>query len=281
MLNLAVRRHRPAALAIYVALSVLALLFIAPIVWMLLASFKTTAQVVAVPVQWWTWPPTFANYPDVFAQEPLARYFANSFFLAVVNVLGVLFSGCLVAYSFSRLRWPGRNLLFAVMLSTVLLPGSVTLIPVYLIWRTLRMTNTYWPLTLPSFFGSPFFIFLLRQFFLSIPQELSDAARVDGANELRIMLRIVAPLAVPALAAISVFTFIGTWEDFLNPLIYLDDPNLLTMALGLQRFLGAHTQEWSTLMAGVVIFVAPILVVFVLAQRLILEGITFTGVTGT
>ena len=167
------------------------------------------------------------------------------------------------------------------MLSTVLLPGSVTLIPVYLIWRTLHLTNTYWPLTVPSFFGPPFFIFLLRQFFLSIPQELSDTVRVDGANELRIMTRIVAPLSVPALAAIAVFTFINTWEDFLNPLIYLDDPNLLTMALGLQRFLGAHVQEWGALMAGVVVFVLPTLLVFALAQRLILEGITFTGVTGT
>jgi ABC-type glycerol-3-phosphate transport system permease component len=236
---------------------------------------------VAIPVQWWSWPPTLRNYPDVFAEEPLLRYFANSLFLAVVNVVGVLFSSSLVAYSFSRLRWPGRNFLFAVMLSTVLLPGSVTLIPVYLIWHALRLTNTYWPLTLPSFFGSPFYIFLLRQFFLSIPQELSDAARVDGANELRIMTRIVAPLAVPALAAISVFTFISTWEDFLGPLIYLDDPDLLTMALGLQRFLGSHAQEWGALMAGVVIFVLPILLVFVVAQRLILEGITFTGLTGT
>jgi multiple sugar transport system permease protein len=163
------------------------------------------------------------------------------------------------------------------MLATVLLPSTVTLIPVYLIWRNLHLTNTYWPLIVPSFFGSPFYIFLLRQFFLGIPQDYADAARIDGANEGRIMLSIVLPLAVPALTAISVFTFINTWEDFLNPLIYLDDPNLLTMALALQQFVGTHVQDWGPLMAGVVIFILPILLIFVFAQRLILEGVTFSG----
>ena len=192
-------------------------------------------------------------------------------------MVGVLFSSTLVAYSFARLRWPGRDILFAVMLATVLLPSTVTLIPVFLIWRNLHLTNTYWPLIVPSFFGSPFYIFLLRQFFMGIPQDYADAARIDGANEWRIMRSIVLPLAVPALTAISVFTFISTWEDFLNPLIYIDDPNRLTMALALTQFVGSHVQDWGPLMAGVVIFILPILVIFALAQRLILEGVTFTG----
>jgi ABC-type glycerol-3-phosphate transport system permease component len=256
---------------------VLTILFITPIVWMFVASFQTTAQIVAVPVRWITWPPTFANYPSAVSDVPLAMYFGNSLLLAVANVIGVLFSSTLVAYSFARLRWPGRDILFAVMLATVLLPSTVTLIPVFLIWRDLHLTNTYWPLIVPSFFGSPFYIFLLRQFFMGIPQDYADAARIDGANEWRIMRSIVLPLAVPALTAISVFTFISTWEDFLNPLIYIDDPNRLTMALALTQFVGSHVQDWGPLMAGVVIFILPILVIFALAQRLILEGVTFTG----
>jgi multiple sugar transport system permease protein len=192
-------------------------------------------------------------------------------------VIGVLFSSSLVAYSFSRLRWPGRDIVFGVMVATVLLPSTVTLIPVYLIWRNLHLINTYWPLIVPSFFGNPFYIFLLRQFMLGIPQEYADAARIDGASEARIMTSIVLPLAIPALAAISVFTFINTWEDFFLPLIYLDDPNRLTMALALQQFVGSHVQDWGPLMAGVVIFILPILFLFVVAQRFILEGVTFSG----
>jgi multiple sugar transport system permease protein len=192
-------------------------------------------------------------------------------------VIGVLFSSSLVAYSFSRLRWPGRDIVFGVMVATVLLPSTVTLIPVYLIWRNLHLINTYWPLIVPSFFGNPFYIFLLRQFMLGIPQEYADAARIDGASEARIMTSVVLPLAIPALAAISVFTFINTWEDFFLPLIYLDDPNRLTMALALQQFVGSHVQDWGPLMAGVVIFILPILFLFVVAQRFILEGVTFSG----
>ena len=193
----------------YTLLVLVTLLFVLPIIYMILASFQTTSQIVQVPVRWVNWPPTFGNYPDVFDSVPMARYFANSLILATSNVVGVLFSCTLVAYSFSRLRWPGRDLLFAVMLATVLLPSTVTLIPVYLIWRNLHLTDTYWPLIAPSFFGSPFYIFLLRQFFLAIPQDYADAARIDGAGEGRIMLSIVLPLAVPALTAIAVF-----WTDY-------------------------------------------------------------------
>jgi ABC-type glycerol-3-phosphate transport system permease component len=270
-------RARVHAVGLYVALALITVLFITPTVWMIVASVQTTAQIAAVPVRWINWPPTFSNYVDAVTEVPLVTYFGNSLFLAVGNVTGVLFSSTLVAYSFARLRWPGRDVLFAVMLATVLLPSTVTLIPVFLIWRNLHLTNTYWPLIVPSFFGSPFYIFLLRQFFLGIPQDYADAARIDGAGEWRIMRSIVLPLAVPALTAISVFTFISTWEDFLNPLIYLDDPNRLTMALALQQFVGTHTQDWGPLMAGVVIFILPILAIFAVAQRLILEGVTFTG----
>jgi multiple sugar transport system permease protein len=261
-------------------LLIVTVLFIAPIVWMISASFQTTAEIVAVPVRWINWPPTFQNYVDAVTAVPLVTYFGNSLLLAVANVVGVLFSSTLVAYSFARLRWPGRDLVFGIMLATVLLPSTVTLIPVFLIWRHLHLTNTYWPLIAPSFFGSPFYIFLLRQFFLAIPLDYADAARIDGAGEVRIMLSIIIPLAIPALTAIAVFTFISTWEDFLSPLIYLDDPNRLTMALALQQFVGTHTQDWGPLMAGVVIFILPILVVFALAQQLILEGVTFTGSVG-
>jgi multiple sugar transport system permease protein len=163
------------------------------------------------------------------------------------------------------------------MVATVLLPSTVTLIPVYLIWRNLHLINTYWPLIVPSFFGNPFYIFLLRQLMLGIPQEYADAARIDGAAEARIMTSVVLPLAIPALAAISVFTFINIWEEFFLPLIYLDDPNRLTMALALQQFVGSHVQDWGPLMAGVVIFILPILFLFVVAQRFILEGVTFSG----
>jgi multiple sugar transport system permease protein len=271
------RRRDLSALAIYAALIVLTVMFTAPIIWMVLASFQTTAQIVQVPAKWISWPPTFENYPSVATAVPLLRYIGNSLFLSVSNVVGVLFSSSLVAYSFARLRWPGRDILFGVMMATVLLPSTVTLIPIYLIWRHLHLTNTYWPLIVPSFFGNPFYIFLLRQFLLGIPQEYADAARIDGASEGRIMTAVVLPLAVPALAAIAVFTFINTWEEFFLPLIYLDDPNRLTMALALQQFVGSHVQDWGPLMAGVVIFILPILFLFIVAQRFILEGVTFSG----
>jgi ABC-type glycerol-3-phosphate transport system permease component len=271
------RRRGLYAVTIYTVLIILTIIFTAPIIWMVLASFQTTGQIVQVPAHWIVWPPTFENYPSVATAVPLLRYVGNSLFLSVSNVIGVLFSSSLVAYSFSRLRWPGRDIVFGVMVATVLLPSTVTLIPVYLIWRNLHLINTYWPLIVPSFFGNPFYIFLLRQFMLGIPQEYADAARIDGASEARIMTSIVLPLAIPALAAISVFTFINTWEDFFLPLIYLDDPNRLTMALALQQFVGSHVQDWGPLMAGVVIFILPILFLFVVAQRFILEGVTFSG----
>lgn len=271
------RRRSLYAAVIYVVLSILTIIFTAPIIWMVLASFQTTGQIVQVPAHWIVWPPTGENYPSVVSAVPLFQYVGNSLFLSISNVIGVLFSSSLVAYSFSRLRWPGRDIVFGVMVATILLPSTVTLIPVYLIWRHLHLINTYWPLVVPSFFGNPFYIFLLRQFMLGIPQDYADAARIDGASEARIMTSVVLPLAIPALAAIAVFTFINTWEDFFQPLIYLDDPNRLTMALALQQFVGSHVQDWGPLMAGVVIFILPLLVLFIVAQRFILEGVTFSG----
>lgn len=208
-------------------------------------------------------------------------YLKNSLIFAFWAIVGTLVSCTPVAYGFSRIRWPGREIVFLLVLSTMMLPYQVTMIPLYLFFtETMKWGDTLLPIVVPTFFANPFDIFLLRQFFRGIPEELADAARVDGASEFLIFLRIILPLSKPILAAITVFTFLWAWNDFLGPLLYLNNPENFTLALGLQDFQGQRNTEWNQLMAASVVFTVPIIIAFFFAQRTFVEGIKLTGTKG-
>ncbi len=206
-------------------------------------------------------------------------YTKNSLIIVFFSIIGTLFSCTLPAYAFARIHWPGREIVFILVLSTMMLPFQVTMIPLYLLFTSyLHWGDTFLPLIVPAFFGNPFLIFLLRQFFRTIPEEMCDAARVDGASEWQIFTTIVLPLSKPVLATVIVFTFLGTWNDFLGPLLYLNSATHFTMALGLQDFQGQHTVAWNLLMAASVVFTVPIIIAFFFAQKTFLQGVKLTGV---
>jgi multiple sugar transport system permease protein len=204
-------------------------------------------------------------------------YIRNSLTIAVFSIIGTLISCTTAAYGFSRVHWPGRDKVFLIVLATLMLPFQVLMIPLYVMFSKIGWTNTFLPLIVPTFFGNAFMIFLLRQFFLTIPEEMCDAARVDGATEWQIFLRLVLPLSKPVLASVVVFTFLWAWNDFMAPLLYLTDPKLFTLAIGLQDFQGRHNVSWNLLMAASVMFTLPIIVAFFFAQRTFIQGVKLTG----
>ena len=256
-------------------------MFALPLVWMLLTSFKSAQQALTFPVVWWPHPFLWKNYPDVFTSLPFYRFFLNTFVYAGVTIVGVCISSSLVAYGFSRLRWRGRNALFYTMLMTLLLPFVCTLIPLFILYKHLGWIDSYLPLEVPTFFGSSVFsTFLLRQFFMTIPTSLSDAARVDGANEFYIYARIILPLAKPAMAAVILFQFIYCWNDFLGPLVYINTETKYPLSLGLNLILGDYTTNWSWVMAGAAAATLPIVILFFLTQRTFIQGIALTGTKG-
>lgn len=224
--------------------------------------------------------PQWHNYPDALTSFPFVRYTLNTLIICVLTMIGTLISAALPAYGFARLRWKGRDVMFVVLLATIMLPPQVTMLPVFLIFRALGWTGTMLPLVVPAFFGSAFYIFLLRQFFLTVPQELSDAARIDGCSELGILWRILTPIARPALATVALLSFTSAWMDFSGPLIYLHDENTYTLAIGLLAFLGRHNGEWNLLMAASMVMTVPMLVLFFFAQRTYIQGIALTGLKG-
>lgn len=259
-------------------LILLAVGFALPLVWMLFSSFKPPGQLESEmwPSEWHA-----ENYAQALSAGNFGRYLANSIVLCVLNVLGTLLSCSVVAYGFARLRWPGRDLLFFVLIATMLLPFHVTMLPRFQLFAALGMYNTYWPLVLPSWLaGEAFYVFLLRQFFLTIPEELSEAARLDGAGEWTIFSRIIIPLAWPALATVALFQFLHTWNEFAGPLLYLNDPHKFPLAYALQQFVSAYNTEFGPLMAAAVMFTAPVIVLFFLAQKTFIRGIATTGLKG-
>ena len=266
--------------AAYAALIFLAALFLAPFLWMLSTSLKLESKVFSEHVQWIPVPVVWRNYRTALEAFPFLLYLRNTLQVCVFVTIGTIFSATLPAYGFSRIRWKGRDTLFFILLMTIMLPGQVTMLPVFLIFRWLGWTGTFLPLIVPAFLGSAFSIFLLRQFFLTIPQELSDAARIDGCSELGILARVIVPLARPAIATVALFAFTYAWMDFINPLIYLHDEQQYTLALGLQSFLGRHQSEWTLLMATATVMTLPMLALFFLAQRTFIRGIALTGMKG-
>jgi ABC-type glycerol-3-phosphate transport system permease component len=269
--------HRAMVYALLIGLSVL---FIFPFLWMVSTSLKPQDEV-------FSYPPTFIptsfqweNYPDGWTILPFNTFLRNSLIVTSANVIGNLISCALVAYGFARLRAPGKNLLFILLLATIMIPREVTIVPRFILFSEVGLVNTLWPLILPAWFGYPFFIFLLRQFFMTIPRDLDDAARIDGAGHLRILVDVILPLSKPALGTVAIFAFIGNWTNVLDPLIYIRSQDLFTLALGLNLFRGPAFTQFNWLMAVSIITLLPVLVIFFVTQRTFVRGVTLTGMGG-
>lgn len=261
-------------------LIVLGLVFFLPFYWMVSGSLKTAEDLNAIPIVWFPDTLTLENYISAWTTFPFFRYAFNTFVIGVASMVGAALSSSFVAYGLSRIEWRWRTPLFVIILSTMMIPFYVTMVPLFTLFRAMGWVNTFLPLILPHCLGVPFFIFLLRQFFMTIPRELSESARLDGANELRIYWQIILPLAKPALAAVMLFQFLMSWNDLLGPLIYLNDADLYTLPLGLTFFRLEYSTYFGPLMAASTLVVLPVIVIFFFAQRMFIQGITLTGVKG-
>jgi multiple sugar transport system permease protein len=266
----------------YLVLSAVAVIFLIPFYWLVITSLKPMNQVFTDPPTWVPDPILWSNYSDALTSPafPFFRLLKNTLFYTVLSTTGVVVSCTFIAYGFARLDFWGKDFLFGVTLSTMMLPSIVTLIPTYVLFRWFGWTGSYAPLIVPYFFGSAFNIFLLRQFFITLPWELTDAARVDGASEFYIFSRIMLPLVKPAILVVAVFHFMWTWNDLMGPLIYLEDSTQYPLILGLSAFQTRFGVEWNLMMAASMSVVFPLLVLFFLAQRYFIEGVVLTGLKG-
>ena len=273
------RRRFLHAVADHSLLIAAAALFLAPVVFILLTALMTNEQ--ALSARLWPDPFQWSNFTEVFHQAPLWRWALNSFIYSSLATLGLLLSSIPVAYAFSRLRWRGRDALFLVVLVALMLPPQVTVVPLYVMWAKLDLVGSLWPLIIPNWFGDAFAIFLLRQFFLTIPEEYLDAARVDGCGELRILSTVVLRLAKPAIAAVAIFSVLYTFNDFFLPLLYVgQSPGHWPLSIGLSEFRSLHQVQWNLTLAATLLVMTPVIILFFLAQRAFVEGVTLTGVKG-
>jgi len=266
----------------YAVLTLLALLFVTPLLWMLSTSFKTTGEAYRFPPEFIPSTFTFDSYENLWTGAiPFQRFYINTTIIVIFAEIGTLFSCTLTAYAFARLQWWGRSTWFVVLLATMMLPFHVIMIPVYMIFRSLGWLDTWLPLIVPTFLGNPFYIFLLRQFFLGLPRDLEDAARVDGAGSFRILWQIFIPLSKPVLLTVAIFTFVGAWNDFLGPLLYLTSIDKMTVSVGLSMFIGRQgATNWPNMMAGATLALLPIVVLFLIFQKYFIKGIALTGMKG-
>lgn len=267
-------------LGAHLSLIFFGIIFMLPFLWMVSSSLKPSAEIFEIPVR--LIPRTFAftNYPDAIESIRFLRYLGNTFIYAVGLMVGAVLSNVFIGYGFARIDWPGRDIVFIIVIATMMLPSQVRFIPLFITYSKWGWLETFAPLIVPAFFGNAFFVFLVRQFMLTFPRDLDDAARVDGANELMIFWRIVAPLSKPAIITIAIFDFMWGWHDYINPLVFLRDPDKFTLSVGLRLFFSQYGAEWALLMAAATMFTLPMIVVFFFAQRTFIEGISFTGVKG-
>lgn len=276
-------RRRAAAVraAVYLLCAGGGVLSLLPLVWMVRSSVMEPVQIFAYPPQWIPHPLRIANYREAFTDVPSLRYLLNTLTILVPAVVGTVVTSACAAFGFARLRWPGRDWIFALLMTTLILPSVVILIPTYLVWARAHLVNTFVPLILPAWFGGGIFnIFLLRQFFRTIPRELDEAGYIDGATPLEVFSFVILPLSRPALTTVAIFSALAVWNDFLGPLIYLNDPNKFTLALGLTFFTGEYTSQWQLLMAAATMVIGPAVLFFLAAQRYFVQGITLTGIKG-
>ena len=267
---------------VYILLIALSLVFVFPFFWMLSSSLKANADIFLWPPQWFPNPLVWQNYADAFSNPflPFLKFFQNTMIIEIGVMVGKLISCVLVAYGFARLNAPGKNFVFGILLATFMLPGAVTMIPKYILFNYLGWINTFLPLIVPSWFGESYAIFLMRQFFMTIPRELEEAAIMDGANTYRIIRNIIVPLSAPILAVIAVLTFKDVWNDFFGPLLYLNNSQLYTLSVGLAFFNGQYVVQMNLLMAASSVMMVPLIIVFFLAQKAFVEGISLTGIAG-
>ena len=265
----------------YALLIALGFFFLIPFLWTVSTALKDNQDSFQFPPQWIPNPPLWENFAKAWTALPFTQWVLNTLFITVVTTVFGLLSGSLVAYGFSRFQFKGRGLLFGTMLATMMLPGQVTMIPVFMIWRELGAIDTFYPLTIPSLFGGGAFnIFLMRQFFLTIPKEYDEAAMIDGASPLRIWWRILLPLSGPVIATVAVLSFIGHWDEFNGPLIYLNTPEKYTVSIGLRMFQDSYGNETNLLMAASLIHILPTIILFFAAQRYFIRGINLSGLGG-
>lgn len=258
-----------------------AVICLVPFYWLVRSSFMKIEQIFRMPPEWIPDPFTLENYKQAFTLLPFGQYFLNTIIIVAAVMAGTLLTSSICAYGFSRIEWKGRNLVFSLILSSMMLPYAATLIPTFIGWSKVGAINTYLPLTIPAWFGGGAFnIFLLKQFFQGIPRELDESAVMDGAGHFTIYSRIILPLVKPALVVVALFTFMNTWNDFLAPLIYINDDNKFTLALGLQLFTSQYAAQWHLLMAAATVILIPVVIVFLFGQKYFIEGITMTGLKG-
>lgn len=266
---------------IYCALILFSIFCCIPFFWLVRSSFMNIGQIFEMPPVWIPKPFTLSNYKEALTILPFGTYFLNTVRIVLIVLLGTILTSSLCAYSFARIDWKGRNIVFSIILSSLMLPYMVTLIPTFIGWSKVGLTNSIAPLVIPAWFGGGIFnVFLLRQFYMGIPKELDESAYIDGASHLKIYTKIILPLTKPALVAVGLFTFMNTWNDFLAPLIYLNSESKFTLAIGLQQFISMYSAQWHLLMAAATVSFLPVLLVFFIGQKHFIEGVTMTGLKG-
>lgn len=264
---------------IFVILVAGAIILLSPIWWMIITSFKSMSEIMQYPPTFWPEEWHLENYITTWQTGNFTRYTLNTLFIAVISVIANVLSNSFIAYGFAKIEFPGKNILFSLLLATMMLPGFVTLILTYVLFAKLGWLNSYLPLTIPAFFGNAFNIFLIRQFYSTISDELIEAVKIDGASHFKIWWQIMIPLSKPAHATIAIFSFNGAWNDFLGPLLYINDQELYTLQLGLQVFQGQVATQWNYLMAGSLLVLLPVIILFFTFQRYFIEGMDITAGT--
>lgn len=262
-------------------MTLLLVTFLVPTFWMISSSLKASTEVFTHPIQWLPSDPQWKNYPKAFELLPLAQFIQNTIVIVVFAVLGTVLSSAMVAYSFARIRWPGRNFWFGLLLATMMLPDVVTLVPRFILFKNLKWLDTFLPLIVPYWGGiGAIYVFLMRQFFLGIPMELEDAAEIDGASRMRVLVQILLPLSKPVIATVAVFALLQHYNDYMNPLIYIRSIEKWPIALGLQAYNSSYVQNWEIVFAASTVMLMPIVLIFLVAQRYFVQGIAMTGFGG-
>ncbi|CUQ45742.1 MULTISPECIES: carbohydrate ABC transporter permease [Hungatella] len=278
--NYAYYKKRLKPIPKYILVIVLSFIFFSPFLIMVTTALKTNADAFQLPVKLFPREVIWNNFPEAMAKIPYVRYMMNTIFITLLSVIGQMVATPLVAYSLAKIKWKGAPIISALIMGTMMIPYTVTMIPLYKIWSRLGFTNTYVPLILPTFFGSPFYIIIMRQFFAGLPNSLMEAAKIDGAGEFKRYIAIALPLSRPALTTVGIYAFINAWSDYLAPLIYINKTEKLTLSLGLQGFLNQYSVDWTHLMAAATIFVIPVVIFFLFFQRNFVEGIATSGIKG-
>lgn len=275
------KKIKPSRIFVYLFLIFGSLVCLFPFYWMIRSSFMDIGQIFVMPPMLFPDPVVTTNYRDALDVMPYFRYLLNTLIVVISNVGGSILSASLCAFSFSRLRWAGRDKVFMVILTSLMMPGIVTMIPTFVMWSKIGLTNSLVPLCVPIWFGgSVYNVFLFRQFFMGIPRELDEAAYVDGASFFRVYWKIILPLSKSAMVVVGIFAFLNSWNDFMGPLIYLNEESKYTLSLGLQLFQGSYSAQWQLLMAASILVLLPAMIVFFFGQKHILEGIATTGIKG-